>query len=78
MFTSEPAYSTLTGPDPVAEADAAGLLDELAVLGAAADEEDDELLLLLQAAAASDRHVMPSRAAANRLFDDLKGSIPRR
>ena len=45
--------------------------------GAEDEEDDGELLLLQAAAAATVMHVMPSKAA-NRLFDDLKGSIPRR
>ena len=51
-----------------AGADVAGADDE------EDEEEDDELL---QLAAARPRRAMPT-TAANRLFDDLKGSIPRR
>jgi hypothetical protein len=72
-FTSEPAYSTSTGPDPVAVdvGEVEALPDELG------EELLDELLgELEQAAAASPTHAM-NTAAANRLLDDRKVSIPR-
>jgi hypothetical protein len=50
--------------------------DALALAPVVADEED-ELDELEQAAAASPRHAIPS-AAATRLRDDGKVSIPRR
>ena len=75
-LTSEPAYSTLTAPDPVgaddAEAEAAG--DDAADDDAGADEEDDEDEEELHAAAVTPRHAMPS-TAATRLLDDRKVSI---
>jgi hypothetical protein len=69
-FTSEPAYSTSTGPDPVAAADG----DVEALPAALGGELLDELE---QAAVASPMQAMPSRPA-NRLLDDRKVSIHRR
>jgi hypothetical protein len=78
--TSEPAYSTLTGPEPVAEDDAEAAADDAAldaaddagVLAAGAlDELEDEL----QAAAVRPRHAMPSTAATRRLDDRNVGMI---
>jgi hypothetical protein len=70
-FTSEPAYSTFTAPDPVgaAAADdaadddalAAGELDELAA------DELDELEEELQPAAASPRKARPTTASRARV-----------
>jgi hypothetical protein len=65
MFTSDPAYSTSTGPDPVAAVD-----------GLAADVELEDELLDEHAAADSPRNAMPSTAAV-RLRDERKSSIPR-
>jgi hypothetical protein len=71
--TSEPAYSTSTGPDPVAEEDGELLAAEA---GAAAEEEEEDELL--QPAAASPMQAMPS-SAANRVPDEERNevSIPR-
>jgi hypothetical protein len=71
--TSEPAYSTSTGPEPasVAEADALVAALVAADVGVLLEELPDEL----QAAIATTPQVMPS-TAANRLFDVRKGSIP--
>jgi hypothetical protein len=53
-FTSDPAYKTSTGPDPVAEAEADALLpDELAAADAAGELELDELLDELHPATAT-------------------------
>jgi hypothetical protein len=79
MYCSDEAYATLTVPVAGAEddADAEGEADGL-VAGAddagADDEEEEEDDELLQPAASA-MLTMPSRAA-NRLFGDLKGSIP--
>jgi hypothetical protein len=80
-LTSDPAYSTLTGPDPVAAADAAA--EEGALLGAAADEEEaagadelDELEEELQPAAASPRKANPTTASRARGDRDV-GMCPR-
>jgi hypothetical protein len=70
MPTSEPAYSTSTGPEPVGVAEADALV-AAADVGVLLEELPDEL----QAAIATTPQVMPS-TAANRLFDDRKGSIP--
>ena len=63
-FTSEPAYSTLTAPVPVAvdeaEADAAG--DEADAVGELAADELDELDEELQPAAASPMKARPTTA----------------
>jgi hypothetical protein len=71
--TSEPAYSTSTGPEPVGVAEADALVAALvaADVGVLLEELPDEL----QAAIATTPQVMPS-TAANRLFDVRKGSIP--
>jgi hypothetical protein len=69
MPTSEPAYSTSTGPEPVGVAEADALV--AADVGVLLEELPDEL----QAAIATTPQVMPS-TAANRLFDVRKGSIP--
>jgi hypothetical protein len=53
------------------------LLGVVEVVAAGVDEDDDEEGELLQAAAATPMHAMPN-AAANRLLDVLKLSIPRR
>jgi len=73
-LTSEPAYSTSTEPEPVAEDDgeaaddAAG--DDAAVdAGVLAADELDELEDELQAAAVRPRHAMPSAAAIRRRDD---------
>jgi hypothetical protein len=57
--TSEPAYRTLTGPDPLAEADAEAEVEELLLAG---EEELDELEEL-QPAAASAAHTSATAAA---------------
>ncbi|HET6188915.1 MAG TPA: hypothetical protein VFE59_18220 [Trebonia sp.] len=71
--TSEPAYSTSTGPEPVGVAEADALAEALVAADVGVPLE--ELLDELQAAIATTPQVMPS-TAANRLFDDRKGSIP--
>jgi hypothetical protein len=72
-LTSEPAYSTSTGPEPVGVAEADALVEALVAAGVGVLVE--ELLDELQAVRATTPHVMPS-TAANRLFDVRKGSIP--
>jgi hypothetical protein len=68
--TSEPAYSTSTGPEPVAVEDGDALVAaDVGVL--------EELLDELQAASTATLQVMPSTAASRRC-DVRKGSIPRR
>jgi hypothetical protein len=80
-LTSEPAYSTSTDPDPVADDDgdgeaaadvAAAVADELDAAGA---DELDELEDELQAAAVRPRHAMPSAAATRRREDRNIGMI---
>ena len=78
--TSEPAYSTLTGPEPVAEDDGEAGADDgaalvAAELEAAGADELDELEDELQAAAVRPRHAMPSTAATRRLDDRNVGMI---
>jgi hypothetical protein len=73
-FTSEPAYSTFTAPEPVAEEDGEAAADvaaalEAGVLAAGALDELDELEDELQAAAVRPRHAIPS-AAVSRRDDD--------
>jgi ribosomal protein L12E/L44/L45/RPP1/RPP2 len=75
MPTSEPAYSTSTGPEPVGVEEADALAE--ALVAADVGVLLEELLDELQAAIATTPQVMPS-TAANRLFDVRKGSIPRR
>jgi len=74
MFTSEPAYSTFTGPDPVGAAAAEELVDAPADVLA---EDEDELLDELHAAAVSPRNAIPTTTAVRRR-DERKVSIPRR
>jgi hypothetical protein len=80
IFTSEPAYSTSTGPDPIAAGDGDALAEGPVAaadgLVAGADELADELLDE-HAAADSPSNATPSTAAA-RLVDERKVSIPRR
>jgi hypothetical protein len=64
-FTRDPAYSTSTGPDPVADGEAAA--DEVAApeVAAGADELDElEELLDEHAAAARTTHTAPAITAA--------------
>jgi hypothetical protein len=74
-FTSEPAYSTFTAPEPVAEDDGEAAADVAAGDDAAVDAgvlaaaELDELEDELQAAAVRPRHAMPSAAAIRRRDD---------
>jgi hypothetical protein len=69
-FTSEPAYRTLTGPDPVAEEEGdAGALLLVALAGAEELDELDELQPVAASAAQSTaptaalRPVLPARSA---------------
>jgi hypothetical protein len=73
--TSEPAYSTSTGPEPVAVEDGDALV--AALVAADVGVLLEELLDELQATSTATLQVMPS-TAASRLFDVRKGSIPRR
>jgi hypothetical protein len=59
-FTSDPAYSTFTAPDPVGAAEAAAL--DADALDAAGADELDELEEELQPAAASPRKARPTTA----------------
>jgi hypothetical protein len=73
-FTSEPAYSTLTGPEPVAAAAADG--DAEAAAEADAGVLEDELLDELHAVTDNPRNAMP-RTATPRLPDDRNVSMAR-
>jgi hypothetical protein len=77
--TSEPAYSTFTGPDPVGAAAAEELVDALAdvLVVALADAEDDELLDELHAAAVSPRNAIPMTTAAGRRAERKVGILRR-
>jgi len=71
-LTSEPAYSTSTEPEPVAEDDGEAAADDAAGDDAAVDAgvlAADELEDELQAAAVRPRHAMPSAAAIRRRDD---------
>jgi hypothetical protein len=75
-FTSEPAYSTFTAPEPVAEDDGEAAADDDAAVEAAVDagvlaagDEVDELEEELQAAAVRPRHAIASAAAIRRCDD---------
>jgi hypothetical protein len=62
-FTSEPAYRTLTGPDPVAEEEGdAGALLLVALAGAEELDELDELDELQPAAASAAQSSAPTAA----------------
>jgi hypothetical protein len=63
-FTSEPAYSTLTAPVPVAvdDAEAVAAGDEADAVGELAADELDELDEELQPAAASPMKARPTTA----------------
>jgi len=72
MSTSEPAYSTSTGPEPVGVAEADALVAPAAAdVGALLEELVDEL----QAVRATTPQVMPM-TAVTRQRDVRKGSIP--
>jgi hypothetical protein len=71
-FTSEPAYSTLTAPDPVGAAAADDAADDDAAvaageLDAGAADELDELEEELQPAAATPRKARPTTASRARV-----------
>jgi hypothetical protein len=71
-LTSEPAYSTSTEPEPVAEDDGEAAADDDAAVDAgvlAAGDEVDELEEELQAAAVRPRHAIASAAAIRRRDD---------
>ena len=66
MFTSEPAYSTFTAPDPVAAEEAEAGADDAAEPDVAGADELDELEEELQPAAASPRKARPTTASRAR------------